>query len=256
MSNITDQHRRDAIAKSLEVYKNTGQKKTESIEYRGKDTSLEVIRIKPEFLLLNHDNSRLSAQLFDHPKRSIVQQQPTSDEAQKILAELLRSTDQYSRLKEELKEMGQINPGLISRNGLLINGNTRVAALREIGTDGVDVAVLPEDAVASDFLDLEMSLQMRRLTHQDYTFTNSLLLLEKYRKFGHSDKQLAQKMGWIRRSQKKIAEATQLLELVKQIRNLSTPPISFSVFDGLSQHLKDLNEEYQILALSDLREAE
>jgi hypothetical protein len=216
MSNITNQHRREAISNSLAVYQSTGQKKTESIEYRGKDTPLPVITIKPEFLLLNHDNSRLSAQLFDHPKRSIVQQQPTSDEAQKVLTELLRSTEQYPRLRDELKEMGQVYPGLISRDGLLINGNTRVAALRELGKPGVEVAVLPEDAVASDFLDLEMALQMRRLTHQDYTFTNGLLLLEKYRSFGHTDKQLAQKMGWIRGSKKKIAEATQLLDLVKQ----------------------------------------
>lgn len=256
MTNLTNQHRRDAIAKSLAVYKESNQRKTESIEYRGKDTPLEVITIKPEFLLLNHDNSRLSAQLFDHPKRSIVEQQPTSDEAQKILAELLRSTDQYSRLRDELKAMGQLHPGLISRDGLLINGNTRVAALREIGVEGVEVAVLPEDAVSSDFLDLEMSLQMRRLTHQDYTFTNELLLMDKYRKFGHTDKQLAKKMGWIRRSEKKLAEATQLLNLVKEIRNQSNPPIAFSVFDRMSQHLKDLNTEYQIMALTDFREAE
>jgi hypothetical protein len=152
--------------------------------------------------------------------------------------------------------MGQQHPGLISRDGLLINGNTRVAALREIGAEGVEVAVLPEDAVSSDFLDLEMSLQMRRLTHQDYTFTNELLLMDKYRKFGHSDKQLAKKMGWIRRSEKKLAEATQLLDLVKGIRSQSNPPIAFSVFDRMSQHLKDLNTEYQIMALTDFREAE
>jgi hypothetical protein len=40
MTNLTNQHRRDAIAKSLEVYRTSGQKKTESIEYRGKDTPL------------------------------------------------------------------------------------------------------------------------------------------------------------------------------------------------------------------------
>jgi hypothetical protein len=256
MTNLTNQHRRDAIAKSLEVYKTSGQKKTESIEYRGKDTPLEVITIKPEFLLLNHDNSRLSAQLFDHPKRAIVEQQPTSDEAQKVLTELLRSTEQYPRLRDELKAMGQLHVGLISRDGLLINGNTRVAALREIGVEGVEVAVLPEDAVSSDFLDLEMSLQMRRLTHQDYTFTNELLLMDKYRNFGHTDKQLAKKMGWIRRSEKKLAEATQLLNLVKEIRSQSNPPIAFSVFDRMSQHLKDLNTEYQVMALTDFREAE
>jgi len=132
---------------------------------------------------------------MDHPKRSIVEKDPTSSEAQEVLASLLRKTERFNKLKDELKELSQQNPGLISRDGLLINGNTRVVALRDLGVDGVDVAVLPADAMARDFLDLEMSLQMRRLTHQDYTFTNELLLIDKYRNAGHSEKELAKK--WV-----------------------------------------------------------
>ncbi len=254
MTNVTDQHRRDAITNSLAVYKERGERKTLSIDYRGVDTALEVITIPPELLLLNHDNSRLSAQLFDHPQRAVVEQQPSSDEAQTILGNLLKKTERYGKLKDELKEK-QENPGLITREGLLINGNTRVVALRELGAAGVEVAVLPLDALPSDFLDLEMSLQMRRLTHQDYTFTNELLLMEKYKKFGHSDKELGTKMGWFRNWKKKVDKASQLLQLVKEIRVLTTPPLAFDVFDSKSQHLKDLNEQFQAMAAVDIREA-
>jgi len=251
----TNKLRSEMIAKSLLAYKERQDKKTLSIEYRGVDTPLEVIRIHPKYLLLNHDNSRLSAQLLDHQKKLVVEQDPTSSEAQEILANLLRKTERFNRLKEELKELSQQHPGLISRDGLLINGNTRVVALRDLGVDGVDVAVLPADAMARDFLDLEMSLQMRRLTHQDYTFTNELLLIEKYRASGHSDKELATKMGWIRGWKRKVDEAAQLLGLVKEVRRLTTPPLAFEVFDSKSQHLKDLNDEYQTMALADIEEA-
>lgn len=254
-TDTANKHRREMIERTLATYKERGDRKTLSIEYRGVDTALEVIRIHPKYLLLNHDNSRLSAQLMDHPKQSVVAQDPTSSEAQEVLASLLRRTERFKKLKDELKELSQQNPGLISRDGLLINGNTRVVALRDLGVDGVDVAVLPADALAKDFLDLEMSLQMRRLTHQDYTFTNELLLIDKYRKAGHSEKELAKKMGWIRGWKKKVDEASQLLQLVKEIRSLTTPPLGFEIFDSKSQHLKDLNEEYNNMAQADIEEA-
>lgn len=251
----TNKYRREMIENSIASYKERAEKKTLSIEYRGVDTALEVIRIHPKHLLLNHDNSRLGAQLIDHPKRSVVERDPTSSEAQEIIASLLRKTERFAKLKEELRELSQQNPGLVSRDGLLINGNTRVVALRDLGVDGVDVAVLPADALARDFLDLEMSLQMRRLTHQDYTFTNELLLIEKYRNAGHTEKELARKMGWIRGWKRKVDQASQLLQLVKEIRKLTDPPLGFSVFDSKSQHLKDLNEEYNAMAQADLEGA-
>lgn len=255
MTNETEQYRRSAILKSLKTYEENGDRKSLSVEYRGKDIVLPVIRIDPKLLLLNHDNSRLSAQLQDHPKRDIVLTQPTSEPAQQVLASLLSKTERYKKLKEELKELKQQNPGLISRNGLLINGNTRVVALRELGEDGVDVAVLPDDALTGDFLDLEMALQMRRLTHQDYTFTNELLLMKKYMDFNHNEKQLATKMGWIRGWKKKVDQSIQLLKLVEEVRALTAPPLAYEVFDAKSQHLKDLNDEYQTMALIDIREA-
>jgi len=250
-----NKNRREMIEKTLATYKERGDRKTLSIEYRGVDTSLEVIRINPKFLLLNHDNSRLSAQLLDHPKRSLVEKDPTSSEAQEVLASLLRKTEQFNKLKDQLEELSQQHAGLISRDGLLINGNTRVVALRDLGVDGVDVAVLPTDAMSRDFLDLEMSLQMRRLTHQDYTFTNELLLIDKYRRAGHTEKELAKKMGWINRWKKKVDEASQLLQLVKEIQKLTDPPLGFEIFDSKSQHLRDLNEEYNNTAQVDLVEA-
>lgn len=254
-TDATNKLRYEMIEKTLATYKERGEKKSLSIEYRGVDTILEVIRIHPKYLLLNHDNSRLGAQLMDHPNRDVVENDPTSSQAQEVLASLLRKTERFNKLKEELKELSQQNPGLISRDGLLINGNTRVVALRDLGIEGIDVAVLPADAMSKDFLDLEMSLQMRRLTHQDYTFTNELLLIDKYRSAGHTERELAKKMGWIRGWQKKVNEASQLLQLVKEIRKLSVPPLGYEIFDSKSQHLRDLNEEYNNLAQADVEEA-
>jgi hypothetical protein len=256
MPEINDEYRRAQIQKSLTVYNDEqgdrGLKKTLEVEYRGQKKILPVITIDPKALLLNHNNNRLSAQLLDHPVKRVVYGNPTSSDAQSVLADLLSKTDEFKNLKEELSQIGQQNPGLITRNGLLVNGNTRVVALRQLGKTGVDVAVLPDDADDAAILDLEMFLQMVHLTHQDYTFTNELLLLEKCKKLGNSDKQIAEKMKWTRGWQKKLDEKFQLLKLINEIRGLSDVPLAYQVFDTKSQHLKDLNDEYESLKTHDL----
>ena len=252
MTEINDKYRREQIQKSLDDYRERKAIKTLTLEYRGEERTFEVIRIDPKILLLNHNNNRLSAQLYDHPKKDVVYGNPTSEEAQAILAELLSKTDSYKDLRAELNTIGQQNPGLITRNGLLVNGNTRVVALRELNKPGVDVAVLPDDVDDTAILDLELFLQMVHLTHQDYTFTNELLLLEKCRKLGNTDKQIIDKMKWSRGGQKKLDEKFQLLHLINEIRAESPTPLAYEVFDSKSQHLKDLNDEYEKLKVQDL----
>jgi hypothetical protein len=146
---------------------------------------------------------------------------------------------------------------MVSRDGVLINGNTRLVALRENGANGIDVAVLPEDALPEDFLDIEMSLQMMKLTHQDYTFTNQLLLMKRYLDRGHTNRELALKMGWIRNANKKIEQSARLLELLNEVRALHNHNFPYEYFDSKQQVLKDLDDEYQrILNSGDYEGAE
>ena len=80
----------------------------------------------------------------------------------------------------ELEEQGQIDPGLITRDGLLVNGNTRAAALLQLShierAKGIKVAVLPPGIGEDDILDLELNLQMVKSL-------NSKLTNQKLRKF-------------------------------------------------------------------------
>ena len=249
--------RRNSIRDALDEYKRNDGKRTAEINFRGSKKYLPVVTLTPNILLLNHNNARLSAQLVDHPDRDKVFQNPTSVDSQKILEQLLRSTEKYSELKVQLENLRQQNPGLITIDGLLVNGNTRVVALRELGVPGVDVAVLPIDTNSMDLLEIEMSLQMTRLLHQDYTFTNELLLMDKYVKAGHSNQQLATMMGWIRGGQKKVEQRLRILAIVEEIRRLSATYLPYHVFDSKEEHLKDLDKEYQDLKNSgDIEAAE
>lgn len=237
--------RTQAIASSLRDYKASGNNRTENIEYRNANRSVEVIRVNPTILLLNHNNHRVQAQLQDHPQKALVEQEPGSAESQAIISRLLAETDDFKTLKAELKAFGQINPGLVTRDGLVMNGNTRVVALRELGVDGVLVGVLPEDATGTDLLSLEVSLQMRKPTQQDYTFTNELLLLEELGQL-FTPAEIGKKMHWSKNVAKRLAQASRLLALINEIRALhSHKAFPYSYFDSKRELLINLDEAYQ-----------
>jgi hypothetical protein len=255
MTEINDQYRKEQIIKCLLDYKESKQTKTLTLPYKDRERTFEVIRIDPKVLLLNPHNSRLSAQLEDHPQRAIVLDDSRSEAAQEILSNLLKNTPEFQELKRELKELGQREPGLISRSGLLINGNTRVVALRDLAASGVDVAVLPEDADDRVFLDLEMSLQMTKLTHQDYTFTNQLLLMQKYHNEVRDEKLLALKMNWLRSGKTKVEQHMRYLNLINEVRSLTTPPIRYQEFDLKSEHIRNLVETYESTKTISIKDA-
>lgn len=251
------QDRSIGIKLALEVYKEQEGKRTDTIDYRGKQTTLEVVRVSTGLPLLNHDNSRLSAQLITHPKRDVVHSDPTSAEAQEILAGLLAQTDKFANLRDEMKQLGQKYAGLITREGVLVNGNTRLVAARIIGAEGFDVAVLPQDATSEDFFEIEMSLQVLQLTHQDYSFTNRLLLVGRYvERGGHSDDELIKRMNWTTNGKKKVAQHRRLLSLVEEMREVSELPLGYKFFDDKEQMLKDLDQRYEALSAESFEEAE
>lgn len=235
------------IERALEAYDKNPLKRTEEVEFRGQRRLLPVVTLTLDVPLLNHDNARLSAQLVDHPAREQLFANPTSAESQSVLESILGATPQFDALKEQLTDLKQQRPGLITHAGLLINGNTRLAALRAIGALGIDVAVLPVDASFHDLLEIEMAMQMTRLVHQDYTFTNELLFMRRYLKQGKSADQLATKMGWLRRGRKKVDQRLRILALIDEVRSLSKTHLPYQIFDSKEEHLKNLDDEYENL---------
>jgi hypothetical protein len=252
---MSQNFRKEAIANALEAYKSNGVTRTETIEYRGVPRSLEVITISPEVPLLNPDNSRLRAQLSEHPQHSLVATDPTSPEAQKVLASILSSTEKFEDLKRQIVDFRQQEPGIVSRDGLLVNGNTRLAAIRALGLPGFDVAVLPADATGDDFFEIEMALQLRKLVHQDYTFTNELLLVDSYLSRTQNEQATINAMQWKREGKKRLRLYQGYLALIQDIRSLNSN-LKYEFFDKRAEFVRNLHDEYNKLAEHSPLEAE
>ena len=216
--------------------------------------SLPVISLPVTFPIFNHNNHRLSAQIKDSDLHKKIFNDPFSDASQTLILELLSQTEDFPKLKDELKNLGQRDPGLINRNGILVNGNTRCAALRLLNKEGIDkaksidVAVLPEGITEPDIADIEMELQMRKLTHQSYTFTNELLFMKSYKSSGKSDNELVSAMGWQKgkRGEAKVKKHMRVLSYIDEVKEIN-PDIKYKSFDSKKTHLLDLDEKMQSL---------
>jgi hypothetical protein len=233
---------------------------TMTIQFHGVPTVIPVIRVSPNAVLLNHDNYRLAAQLEDHPDRAVVTGAPLTPESQTLLAKLLSSTEEFKSLKSQLADLKQRDPGLITREGLLVNGNTRAVALRELGSPGMIVGLLPDAVNNEDVLNLQVELQMVRLVHQDYTFSNELLIIDKLRSLPGADidgicRKLGLKVG--QSSRKKVEQKARILKLIKEIRSLHTAGmLPFSFFDTKREMLENLDTQYEKLKETDFGAAE
>lgn len=110
-----------------------------------------------------------------------------------------------------LKTDGQREPFLITASGVVVNGNRRLAAMRELEMSHVDAMVLPADATADEIVDIEASLQGRPETKLDYDWIGDGELISRLIGMGRTPKQVADQLH---RSEKDIKNAIQALSEV------------------------------------------
>jgi hypothetical protein len=160
---------------------------TLEVTWRGGQISLPTISMPLDHLRYNPETHRIKAQRdFDPAGDKAIRDRPWDSAAQDYLGRLLpglpidpsRIDPAFVKLQDDLKTYGQKDPGIITPDGILINGNSRCAALRGIGAKDMRVAVLPSDWTWDDIALVELDLQMRRDHRRDYSFINLLLALQ------------------------------------------------------------------------------
>ena len=157
------------------------------IEWRGTTIPVPVITLPVDLVVYNPDTHRIRAQRETDPVGArALASAPWGSDAQGYLHRLLMGDPKnpskidpsFTALKQDLLEHGQNDPGIVTQAGVLINGNTRRAALKENGQEFIRVGVLPSDAGAEDIHGIELSLQLRKDHRRDYSFMNYLLAID------------------------------------------------------------------------------
>ena len=166
-----------------------GGRETLTIEWRGKPSYFDVIEMQAGDLYYNPATHRIRAQRsHDTQRDALLDADPWSVESQEYLDFLLKALPadpsrldpEFGNLAESLRDYGQNDPGLITRDGILVNGNSRRAALLQAfgPTRPMRVAVLPDSCDWSDVTAVELSLQLRKDHRRDYSYINRLLAID------------------------------------------------------------------------------
>lgn len=102
-------------------------------------------------------------------------------------------------ITEVLKAERQRQPILISRRGVVVNGNRRLAAMRSLYEEdpslyreftNIKCQILPATATETDIVEVEVRLQMKQRTELDYDWINECIAIRELRDSGRPMKEL------------------------------------------------------------------
>ena len=158
---------------------------------------LPVAPVPTELLVYRADNGRVLAEVAAAAEAggervASLRARAADGDVQALLHRLLiaAARDPRAPIFDELAEHGrQTEPLLVTRTGLVVNGNRRLAAMRELGAADparfagfaeVEAAVLPPDTGTADVEYIEAALQMAPSLRLDYGWINRRLKLRQH----------------------------------------------------------------------------
>lgn len=247
-----------AAVQAADVASRAGNGTSESIRWKTGQLILPVASVDVDLVLLSRDSHRIKAQLQSLPpaEQDLVESDPYGVEAQEIIARLLRETAGYERIKSAIANDGQLDAGVLTTGGVLVNANTRVVALRELRERYVKVVVLPEDAGPKEITELELRLQMEQEVKQDYSFTSQLLFIEDLVNSGNYTTQeiglalqpaLTNSRADLKKAVDLVEGELRLLSLIREVLAMSGGALNLLYFDDKRQSLLEIDQDYQKL---------
>lgn len=177
MSNL---QRIEQIKKLIQTQEKDKNRRTFTVRWKDQNIHLTVIRVDTSFLRYRLENGRTRRkqieylQKFPHLPQDLFED-PESKSAQDAQHVILKEMIEEAGLRQDIKDEGQRDPAIITYDGFVVNGNRRLAALREENESNMDCVVLPEDATPKDIYELELYLQMAKETKAPYNWVDELL---------------------------------------------------------------------------------
>ncbi|MFN3972919.1 MAG: hypothetical protein ACK4L4_16375 [Gemmobacter sp.] len=225
--NLTPRAEREAmIAKRREASDEFGET---IFDFRSDKFTPKVISLPIDVPVYRMENCRtFSAQQTEIAREGLAkdffekgQELTTAQQAQhEILARLAKQgTDSVTPIISVLEKDGQRETILITSTGVVVNGNRRLAAMRELmkRKDGslddrftnIKCAVLPPDVTRDEIDDIEADLQARPQTKLDYDWIGDARLIRRQVGKNRSTKEVADRL---RRSKTDIENVLQALD--------------------------------------------
>jgi hypothetical protein len=184
-------------------------------DFRNQKMQLKLVRVAQEIIIYRMENFRTYIDQHSYIIREKLpsdfflsgQENESVQQLQhEILAKLARKgvADSVTPVLDVLRAEKQREPILISSRGVVVNGNRRLAAMRELYDEDrtafsefshVDCLVLPADATPEEIVDIEARLQAKPETKLDYDWIGDALLVQKLVDLGRTTPQVAERLN-------------------------------------------------------------
>ena len=242
------------LSKDIDAYLNLHSEadtgRIQPLELAGQRIDLKVLRIPTELLRYNISNGRFAAEYADLKNKVGRELDPdVKKDAIKIRNLLLDLNKHESQLlREDLERIGQLDPGVMTFDGSVINGNRRMAIFEQLfeGTGDakwsyLEMVRLPPAVNEKDLWRLEANLQFSRDERAEYGPINRLLKFRVGVKAGLSPKQIAASMygGF---SEKDVKEDLERLKLIETYLDYIGKPENYKAAEGVHEHFIDLRK--------------
>jgi len=181
------------------------------LKYKGATRYENVYRIPLDFLIYNKLNGRIGSEVLSFEKQHWILNAENETDKKTIENFLLYSKEDRNRTTMlSLVEMGQQRYGIVTSDGIIIDGNRRAMLLNrlfikrdELGYSFNQVEkcqyflaiILPDDAQERDIQQLETIYQMGEDDKLDYNPIEKYLKCKELKRLGFSEKNIAEFMS-------------------------------------------------------------
>ncbi|WP_321316454.1 hypothetical protein [Labilibaculum sp.] len=209
--------------------------------YQGEIREFDVYKIPIDFLAYNVENGRISSLVKSYKREHGGLNVDNENDSNKIAQFLYNSNEQRNKKTiEDLAKNGQLEPGIITMDGIIVDGNRRASLLREISKNPKYdqntkdkcsyflARILPEDADEREILRLETSFQMGADSKVDYNPIEKYLHARDMKEKRFALEQIAEYMGFS--SVKEVSINLEVMELIDEY-------LSTYGYDGLYTRL-------------------
>lgn len=239
----------------LQIKVNASSAKEELVAWPRAERQLPVVDLEIEWVRFSTFNHRIRAEQRQRVhvtgQEGLFSDDPLGDTAQQEIYEILKNQDGFKDFKADIKIRKQQFAGVVTSEGVLINGNRRAAALRSLYVEDhhldsqyIRCMVLPADATPSEFMRLETELQIARDFKEEYSWINHALLIEDlYEQNGRDFNRVAGMMHMrapdIERDYEKIQQVNQLVEMSGGTQQHISFEGNESAFTELFTHIRN-----------------
>jgi hypothetical protein len=224
----------------------------------------EVYRLPIKVLAFNIRNGRFAAELRAREKQLGRKLDPLLAEDDEMIRQLLLNLDESSTalLKEDLRKVGQTDPGIITHDGFVINGNRRMAVLQALHDEDqtgkfeyLEVQVLPEGIGEKDLWRIEAGLQLSRDKRLEYGPVNDLLKIREGLKSGLSAAEIAATLYGLRDAEE-VTEKDERLALIDSYLAYVGEPDEYTKVNRFVEHFINLQDFLRALAKQGVKPTE